>query len=182
MNEVYIAVDIEADGPIPGPYSMLSFGMVEVGNTDNNFYAELKPISNRWVPKAMEVNGLDRDKLTREGLWPKEAMQQAFDWITSIKNNDKRPVFLAGPAVWDGMFIHWYFINFIEKNPFGVTGSGIDLRTYWMGMHDLTWGGSQKKNMKKQLKVKMPHTHNALDDAKELAVLFGRILESQRND
>ncbi|MFE2177827.1 hypothetical protein [Kitasatospora sp. NPDC059462] len=23
---VYVSVDVEADGPIPGPYSMLSFG------------------------------------------------------------------------------------------------------------------------------------------------------------
>jgi len=25
-NEIYISTDIESDGPIPGPYSMLSFG------------------------------------------------------------------------------------------------------------------------------------------------------------
>ena len=26
MKEIYISVDIETDGPIPGPNSMLSFG------------------------------------------------------------------------------------------------------------------------------------------------------------
>ena len=25
--EIYLSVDVEADGPIPGPYSMLSFGI-----------------------------------------------------------------------------------------------------------------------------------------------------------
>jgi len=24
--DIYISIDVEADGPIPGPYSMLSFG------------------------------------------------------------------------------------------------------------------------------------------------------------
>ena len=26
MAEVYVSTDVEADGPIPGPHSMLSFG------------------------------------------------------------------------------------------------------------------------------------------------------------
>jgi len=26
MAEIYVSTDVEADGPIPGPYSMLSFG------------------------------------------------------------------------------------------------------------------------------------------------------------
>ena len=25
MNEIYVSTDVEADGPIPGPHSMLSF-------------------------------------------------------------------------------------------------------------------------------------------------------------
>jgi hypothetical protein len=28
MNEIYVSTDIEADGPIPGPHSMLSFASV----------------------------------------------------------------------------------------------------------------------------------------------------------
>jgi hypothetical protein len=27
MTDIYFSADIEADGPIPGPYSMLSFGL-----------------------------------------------------------------------------------------------------------------------------------------------------------
>jgi len=27
-KEIYVSIDIEADGPIPGPYSMLSIGAV----------------------------------------------------------------------------------------------------------------------------------------------------------
>jgi len=27
MREIHLSTDVEADGPIPGPYSMLSVGM-----------------------------------------------------------------------------------------------------------------------------------------------------------
>ncbi|MGW2856497.1 hypothetical protein ACWDAZ_32565, partial [Streptomyces sp. NPDC001215] len=40
---LYISVDIEADGPIPGPYSMLSLGAAVAGVQDaDGFTAALK--------------------------------------------------------------------------------------------------------------------------------------------
>jgi hypothetical protein len=36
-SELYVAVDVEADGPIPGPYSMISLGMAVVGRPDLAF-------------------------------------------------------------------------------------------------------------------------------------------------
>ena len=47
LPEFYIATDVEADGPIPGPYSMLSFGMVVVGKPEYTFYTELNSIENK---------------------------------------------------------------------------------------------------------------------------------------
>ena len=58
--DAYISADVEADGPIPGPYSMLSLGMCIAGEQDTSgtfrpiqpesarFYRELKPISDRF--------------------------------------------------------------------------------------------------------------------------------------
>ncbi|HEY2104225.1 MAG TPA: hypothetical protein VGH29_00475, partial [Candidatus Binataceae bacterium] len=54
--DVYFSADVETDGPIPGPYSILSFAMVYAGRFDGNrferpsdyelkFYRELRPIS-----------------------------------------------------------------------------------------------------------------------------------------
>jgi hypothetical protein len=43
----YIMVDIEADGPIPGDYSMVCFGAIVVEpSLDRTFYGRLKPISD----------------------------------------------------------------------------------------------------------------------------------------
>ena len=54
--DVYFSADVETDGPIPGPFSMLSFALVHAGRFDGSlferptrfeqtFYRELKPIS-----------------------------------------------------------------------------------------------------------------------------------------
>ena len=91
-RELYVSVDVEADGPIPGPYSMLSFGMAACGTSDENgfsatdpaeraFYAELKPISDAFDPEALAVSGLDRDRLAAEGREPAEAMAAAGTWV-----------------------------------------------------------------------------------------------------
>jgi hypothetical protein len=176
LPELYIAVDVEADGPIPGPYSMLSLGMAVVGHSELRFYSELRPISTEFVPAALAVSGLDRDQLLREAPPPEEAMQAAASWIHSLRKIG-RPVFLAAPAVWDGMFVHWYFVRYLGKSPFGATGSGIDLRSYWMGMHDIEWVATHKSTIKRELGlVGLKHTHHAGDDAAELAQTFEAVL------
>jgi hypothetical protein len=35
--ETYFSVDVEADGPIPGPYSMISVGVAVAGRHDVDF-------------------------------------------------------------------------------------------------------------------------------------------------
>ena len=181
LPELYVAVDVEADGPIPGPYSMLSLGMAVTMRDDLRFYTELKPISDDFVPANLEVAGLDRERLKREAPTPKEALEAANTWVNSLRKIG-RPVFLAGPAVWDGMFVHWYFMKFLGKSPFGVTGSGIDLRSYWMGLHGCEWSKARKPHMKRELGLKdLPHTHHAGEDAVELAKVFSAILATRDN-
>jgi len=176
LPELYIATDIEADGPIPGPYSMLSLGMSIVGDPKRCFYTELRPISDQFVPEALAVSGLDRQRLAREAPPPEQAMRAAAGWLKSLRKQG-RPVFLAGPAVWDGMFVHWYFVRFLGHNPFGPTGSGIDLRSYWMGLQGCGWFATQSSKIKHALKLdKLPHTHHAGEDAAELATVFAAIL------
>ncbi len=177
LPELYIAADVEADGPIPGPYSMIALGLSVVGRKDLSFYTELKPISESYVPEALAVSGLDREKLIREAPEAKDAMANAAAWVNQLRKIG-RPVFLAGPAVWDGMFIHWYFMNFLGKSPFGNTGSGIDLRSYWMGYTGCEWVESRKGKIKYALGLEdLSHTHHAGEDASELAEVFHQILK-----
>ncbi|MGP3964411.1 exonuclease [Nonomuraea sp. 3N208] len=176
LPELYVAVDVEADGPIPGPYSMISLGMAVAGRADLTFYTELRPISDEYVPEALAVSGLDRDRLLREAPPPEEAMAAAARWVDGLRKIG-RPVFLAAPAVWDGMFVHWYFTRFTGKSPFGATGSGVDLRSYWMGLTGREWAGTHSGDIKRELGLGgLPHTHHAGEDAVELARIFEQVL------
>lgn len=176
LPELYIATDVEADGPIPGPYSMISLGMAVAGRSDLQFYTELKPISDDFVPEALAVSGLDRERLIREAPTPEQAMRAAAAWIDGLRTIG-RPVFLAAPAVWDGMFVHWYFVRFTGKSPFGATGSGVDLRSYWMGLHGCEWVETHKGTIKHALALTgLPHTHHAGEDAAELGEVFAAVL------
>jgi DNA polymerase III epsilon subunit-like protein len=182
LPEFYVAVDVEADGPIPGPYSMISLGMAVVGRPELTFYSELRPISEEFVSAALAVSGLDRERLVREAPAAEEVMAAAAKWINGLRK-EGRPVFLAGPAVFDGMFVHWYFMRFLGRSPFSASGAGIDLRSYWMGLNGGEWVSTRKSIIKQKLGIEgLPHTHHAGEDAAELAGVFEAVLRSRDED
>jgi ribonuclease T len=81
MKEVYISVDIEAAGPVPGEYSMLSIGATVVGDPEASFYAELKPLNDNAVPEALAVSKLNMTKLAETGQEPRAVMLEFRDWV-----------------------------------------------------------------------------------------------------
>lgn len=171
--EIFISVDVEASGPIPGEYSLLSLGACVVGNTNQNFYTELRPLNANFVAKALEVNKLSLEKLQRQGELPAVAMARFETWVKDVSGS-KRPVFVAFNATFDWMFSHWYFIKFLGRDPFGI--SGLDIKAYFMGAHKCPWSGTVKKKVRRLYPAQTAHTHNALDDAIEQAEVFDRLL------
>ncbi|MEM7275085.1 MAG: exonuclease [Actinomycetota bacterium] len=154
----WFSVDIEADGPIPGPYSMLSIGVVAVRDPlVDRFYRELAPISERWQPDALAVSGLDRDRLVTEGSSPREAVAElrAFLDATSVGP----PVFVSDNPGFDAAFVSHYCHRFDPAgNPFGHSARRIgDL---WAGHL-----GDAEDDSGWRSFVVTEHTHNALDDA-----------------
>src|SRR5438874_2418916 len=81
QEECYISVDIEASGPVPGIYSMLSLGACLVSATAHTFYAELRPITEHAVPEALRVSGFTLDQLAHTGRDPQEAMEAFRKWV-----------------------------------------------------------------------------------------------------
>lgn len=151
----YFSVDIEADGPTPGLYSMISFGAVLVEpDLNKTFYAEIKPISDRWVPEALAVSGFTREQ-TLEFVEPLTALTRFEEWIS--KNTKGRPIFIADNPGFDFAFVNYYFHAFLGRNPFGFSsrrigdlycGMKLDAFARWKHMRETR------------------HSHNALDDAK----------------
>lgn len=183
-SDLYISTDIEADGPIPGEYSMLAFGFALAGRYDGaeftpvepeTFYRELRPASERVDPKALEVSGLDRDRLAREGADPAEAMRDAGEWVAQQAGGD-RPVLVGYPVVFDWMFMHWYFVRYLGESPFGFS-SALDVKTMYQQKAGVTISDAGRGDLPAELRSDREHTHNALDDAIEQAEIFARIFK-----
>jgi DNA polymerase III epsilon subunit-like protein len=171
-KEIYLSVDIEASGPIPGEYSMLSLGACVVGDTSKTYYVELKPINDNYIERALAVSGFSMEKLKQEGEEPGAAMKSFAEWIDQICQ-ENRPVFIAFNATFDWAFVNYYFHRFLERNPFGI--SGLDIKAYYMGMKGCSWGETTKRKLDSKFKSAKPHTHNALDDAIEQAEIFEKM-------
>lgn len=89
----YIMVDIEADGPIPGDYSMVCFGAVVVEpGLERTFYGELRPISDRFVPEALAVSGFTREQVMAFPE-PQGVMHDFAAWIARVGGG--RPTFIS---------------------------------------------------------------------------------------
>lgn len=89
----YIMVDVESDGPIPGDYSMISFGAVVVDDTlDKTFYGRLQPISDKFIPEALAVSGYTREQ-TMAFDEPALVMQQFAAWLKELSKD--RHIFIS---------------------------------------------------------------------------------------
>src|SRR5262245_18411449 len=151
----YIMVDVETDGPIPGDYSMISFGAVLVDEQlDKTIYGQLKPISEQYIPEALAVSGFTREE-TQAFDDPQTVMTNFAAWIKNVAKD--RPVFISDNNGFDWMFICWYFHHFTKANPFGFSSQ--NLGSLYKGMVKDTF-----QNFKHLRRTK--HTHNPVDDAK----------------
>jgi DNA polymerase III epsilon subunit-like protein len=168
-EEIFISVDIEASGPIPGEFSMLSIGACNAYRPDETFSCLLKPTSTNTVPDAMTVSGLSLETLEEDGLAPEVAMAQFADWIHQVSDSGS-PVFVGLNAPFDWSFVNYYFIRYHGTNPFGF--SALDIKALFMGVHRTSWRDTRSSNMKSVEGARGKGTHEALEDARYQAELF----------
>lgn len=177
-EEIYISTDVEADGPIPGLYSMLSFASAA--------FSKNKEIISTFTRNLNLLEGASPDPDTEEWwksqpeAWakcrencvpPHQAMSEYVQWLKSLPG---KPIFVGYPVAYDFMFIYWYLVKFTGEKPF--SHSGIDIKTYSMALLKTQYESSSKKYMPKEWFDDLPHTHVALDDAIAQGALFCNML------
>ena len=108
-SEIFVSVDIETSGPVPGLFSLLSIGACLVHAPDVRFYAELKPDCTGFDPEALAVTGFNLQALATTGIAPADAMLQLSTWLTSHLQPSQKPVFTGLNAPFDWSFINYYF-------------------------------------------------------------------------
>ena len=168
----YISVDIEAAGPSPSGYAMLSIGACLVDGTDSEpgFYVELQPDREGVLDSAMSVGGFTLDGLRASGTAPQVAMQQFADWVEAVTPAGHRPVMVGFNAVFDWMFVADYFHRYLDRNPFGH--SALDIKALYLGVTGSSWAGTSMNFVAERYGLSITLTHNALDDARDQAALF----------
>ena len=185
--DAYFSADVETDGPIPGPYSILSFALVYAGSFDGiqfarpddytqTFYRELRPVSDQFQDEALGVNGLNRSFLCSNGKSPDKAMLDASRWVRQIAGG-VNPVIVAYPLSFDWTWLYWYFVQFSSTGfPFDYSRC-FDVKTALAVKGRLPISQAGRSRLPSFLLPKHHHTHNALDDAVEQAEIFANVFE-----
>lgn len=151
----YIMVDVEADGPIPGDYSMICLGAIVVEQAlERTFYGKLRPVSDKWVPEALAVSGFSRQE-TLAFDDPAAVTRQFADWVRAVTKG--QPIFISDNNGFDWQFINWYFHHFLGENPFGH--SSTNLGSLYKGLVK-----DMRQNFKHLRRTR--HTHDPVDDAR----------------
>lgn len=186
-NEIYISIDVETDGPIPGDFSMLSLGAAAfiagtkdpVATFSANFEllegAGQNPDTMKWwktQPEAWKICRTDPQA-------PSAAMGDFLTWVDRIAREHKaKPVCVAYPSGFDFLFVYWYLIKFAGRSPFSF--SALDIKSYACAVLKKGYRSSTKRNMPKKWFGTHPHTHDALDDAIGQGQLFMNILKANQ--
>ena len=170
-NIVFVSIDVETDGPIPGPHSMLQLGAVAFtfasGDTPiGSFSANLRTLcAAQPDPRTMAwwfkdpVNARVYAATRVDTQRPRVALGRFAAWVASLPGT---PVCVAYPAGFDFMFLQWYLIRFRGESPFARPC--LDVRSYASALLDLP---------------PPAHTHVATDDAREQGMLFMRMLRTR---
>ncbi|MEU8663882.1 exonuclease [Actinoplanes philippinensis] len=179
--EIYISTDIESDGPIPGPHSMLSFASAAFTadkTLHGTFTANLSTLPGaQGHPETMAWWD------TQPQAWaacragqqdPAVAMPAYRTWLEGLPG---RPVFVGYPAAFDFMFVYWYLIRFTGSSPF--SHSALDMKSYAMALLGTDFRSTVKRTMPRAWFDRSPHSHVALDDALEQGALFCAMLDAR---
>ena len=189
--EIYFSTDVETDGPIPGPNSMLSLGSAAFSpdgvllstfsvNLETLPEAQADPTTQAWWESHPEAY-----RATREKVLPADRAMLAFSqWVSATASSFSQanvrkvsPVFVGFPAGFDFLFVYWYLIRFTGQSPFSF--SALDGKTYAMALLKRGYRESTKRNYPKEwFPLENKHTHIAVEDAIEQGRIFCNMLRS----
>lgn len=193
FNEIYFSTDVETNGPIPGPFSMLSLGSAAYQMNSDNTFVLLSTFSVNLeaLPDATECPDTmefwakhpDAYAATRQNTeTPVAGMRSFAAWIEKVVSTQQsvterkiRPVFVGYPAGFDFMWVYWYLIRFFKYSPFSF--SALDSKTYAAAVLKTPYRSVGKREMPPRwFSTERSHTHVGIDDAIEQGEMFMNML------
>ena len=191
-NEIYFSTDVETNGPIPGPFSMLSLGSAAYRLRPDNTFVLLSTFSINFetLPYATEDTDTmnfwakhpDAYAATRQQTeTPVAAMRRFVAWIDEVvssqsKDSDRkiRPVFVGYPAG-EAKRAAVKEPNQVPVNKHEI--EALDAKTYAAAVLKTPYHRVGKREMPPHwFAAERPHTHVGIDDAIEQGEMFMRML------
>ena len=188
-REVYVSVDVEADGPIPGPHSMLSIGAAAF-TIDWMPPSPASTMVGTFSANLETLDGATGDEATMRwwhsepAAWaacrtdvrpPADVMGDFAAWIDTLPG---RPVFVAYPAGFDFTYVYWYAVKFTGKSPF--SHAALDMKTMAMTLLGTPYRDTTKRTMPSRWLSAARHSHIALEDAIEQGEIFCKMMLEAR--
>lgn len=170
----HFVLDVESDGPCPGLYNMISFGLASVADPTQTFYCLVKPITTDGIPEARAVSGISYADQAANGEVTPTAMKLANDWIAAqLTKNGMNPE--GRITIWsDNPAFDWQFWNYYHALTSTPNQAGFSARR----IGDL-WAGVKNRPLETQSWKSMritKHTHNPADDARGNAEALQQII------
>tara|TARA_Y100000310_G_scaffold175594_1_gene175651 strand:+ start:3284 stop:3862 length:579 start_codon:yes stop_codon:yes gene_type:complete len=182
-NEIYVSIDVEADGPIPGRNNMLSFGAAafDLAATEPRTFTDTFEANLDLLPEATPSEATMDWWAGQPAAWEacrkdtrpvEEVMPEFVAWIRKLG----KPVIVGFPVTYDFMFLYWYTMAFGgladgERCPYGF--QGLDLKTLAWARMGGNYKHATKRNFPKRWFRGSPkHNHEALTDAIGQGVMF----------
>ncbi len=192
---LYISLDVEASGPVPGMFNLLAIGacsLVDDGSearvldgAEHEFKILIKPIPGAENdPEALKfAGGLVPEELETTGEEPRTALIALNEWLERerVSANANRPHFLAHAASFDWMYLRWYYQKFGVHCPFGF--AGVDIKAFAMGSLGISWEETSKDALGRRAglePVDPLRLHDPLYDAHYQARLFCALVNTRR--
>jgi hypothetical protein len=179
--ENIFSIDVETWGPYPGKYDLAAVGAISLLN-GALFYCQLRPIEHgedklfHIDDESLEIHKLNPHDPTN--LEQAEGAKAFVDWV----KKQPRPRIAATFSTFDYGFLYPWLCELGGGSPF--SHSFLEIKSLYMGVYGTQWRETVKGKIGEKhpelLAGLPPHTHNALDDAKEQADLLKRILEESR--
>ena len=187
-KDIYISCDVETDGPIPGPNSMLSLGaaafVVDPESPKGYSHIDDFSVNLEVLPGSTPNEDTMRWWATQKEAWEEcrkgcvdatAGMHMFHSWLEELARGGYKPVFVGYPAGFDFLFVYWYLMRFVGHSPFSF--SALDIKSYAMALLKTEYRHTTKKNFPgRWFKDQPPHNHVALQDAIGQGILFMNML------
>lgn len=171
LPELFVSVDVETAGPVTPTYSLLSIGACLCDDPELTFFTEVCPINDRFQPEAMEINGLDFERLKRTAPDPRTAMRAFAEWVIRFAGEGFQPVMTGLAIAFDWSFLAYYFDTYNDGvNPFHR--SPVDVKSLYLGNNGGTWDSTRSSQIDKVLAPSLRGNHHPVVDAQYQAELY----------